>query len=214
MGLLATSTYAEVHVNTSIDAGFDNTKPSWTLDLDYSGDQFVVWRTPVSGGAVALLLVRGSDGRTVCTLADGSVVRGQLAVNSVIGGVSTVAVPVNFSLSTSGVWTTYATLPAMTTRGGYVQLIAETNLSVSGQGGGGGGMVAQRWLRDGANVLIRTQIVNTALSTFLPLSGIHVIDTACPAGSHTYVYQVLVQAPAALLGGSTAEGTLQAIEVG
>src|SRR5215469_4292539 len=148
----------DLWANAPFTPSYDGTKPSWLVRVDYTDDAFQISRSPPPGQSFTPLLQIWNDGKTYCTLSDKSVARPQLQVNGIIGGNTSVAVPSNFALGSAGTWTPYATLPAITTRGGFVWLVAQTNLSVTGPAGGA--LVAQRWLRDGSTVVItRTQIV-------------------------------------------------------
>src|SRR5215475_902833 len=209
----ATSGTFDSYGNNPGSPYFNNTLPTWLCRLNYVTDQFEVDRAPAPGTTYSTpFYIRGSDGRTVCTLADGSVTRPQLQVNGIIGASAFATVPTNFSLSQANTWQTYVTMPAMTTRGGVVWLVAETNLSVGGPVGGA--LVAQRWLRDGTPVIVRTQQMLGPGGVFAPLSGITMLDTNCPAGAHTYTYQILGQTGVGILSSGTAEGYLEAVEFG
>src|SRR5215475_83936 len=187
--------------------------PGYYLTLAYADDTgFKLFRRAPNTSTWTLIFQVKSDGKTYCTLADLSVTRPQLQVNGIIGASAFATVPTNFSLSQANTWQTYVTMPAMTTRGGVVWLVAETNLSVGGPVGGA--LVAQRWLRDGTPVIVRTQQMVGPGGVFAPLSGITMLDTNCPAGTHTYTYQILGQTGVGILSSGTAEGYLEAVEFG
>jgi hypothetical protein len=82
--VVAGTAYLDVIGNEPGTLNFDNTKPAWLSRLDYgTDDAFEVWRSPAPGTAfVKQFYVKGSDGKTYCTLADKSVLLGQLAVGA------------------------------------------------------------------------------------------------------------------------------------
>jgi len=208
----ASASSAEYHGNTTTSDSFDNTKPSWLTSLNYATDQFEIWRAPAPGTSWASpFQVRGSDGRTVCTLSDGSVGRGQIGVNAVWGPVSIGFPPANFNLSSPNVWSDYLTLgPPLTTRGGYVLLSADTNLSVNAPPAGG--ILQQRWLRDGAVVGTKSNLISS--STYVPVPSFSLIDIQAAAGTHTYKLQLQIQASMIVVGSGIADGSLSAVELG
>jgi hypothetical protein len=216
--LLAAIAYAEVQGNEPSTIAYINTDPTWLIRIAYDSaiDEFQVFHAPAPGTSFTKLFsVHGSDGKTYCTLADSSVLRGQIAVNAIFGNPVSVPAPASFSLSTGNVWTQYAGNVALTTRGGYVSLCANTDLSVGGPGVAGG-LVYQRWLRDGAVVIQqRGFLVSVAQGTYIPLPGINCLDYAAAAGAHTYVYQVYIGANMTVLGTSqSGNGFLEAVEIG
>jgi hypothetical protein len=214
MQLSAGATYAEVEVNLSGMPQYDASKPSWLVRLDYTGDNFEVWRAPAGTSNFAKLFSIAGYGRTICNLADLSVLRNQIAINAVGGAFAYVANPTGFSLSTPNVWTTYATLPSLTTRGGYVHLYAAPSLSVSIPSPGTGGLAQSRWIRDGALVVSNSPLVALASLEYVPLPGITWIDNGAAAGSHIYAYQVAVPPGGTMISSNVVDGGFQAHEIG
>jgi len=75
--------YAEFRGNYTGDNAFDNTKATWLTRLDYGNDAFLIVRAPAPGTSFSSpFQVRGSDGKTVCTLDDLSVLKAMLAVGA------------------------------------------------------------------------------------------------------------------------------------
>jgi hypothetical protein len=122
--------------------------------------------------------------------------------------------PVGFVLSAGGTasaWTTYATLPSLTTRGGAVHLVANPGSCVNA--GLAAGACAIRWLRDGAFVASATWTL-TAQGLLVPLPGLQWIDTVAPAGAHVYSYQVQAGANCTITSGQVSDGGFLAQEIG
>jgi hypothetical protein len=147
-------------------------------------------------------------------LVDGAVTRAKLAVNAANGALVYQPNPVGFVLSTANVWTTYATLPSLTTRGGAVLLLANPGTSVSVTLSGGN--CNTRWMRDGT--LVAAGPWNLALSggagSLLAMPGLHCIDGGPAAGAHVYVYQVLVGPNCVLTSPQVPDGGFFAMEIG
>jgi hypothetical protein len=211
--------------NTPTTPSVDNSKPAWMLRLDYgSADNLQVVRWPTPNGTAAFLLFLDNAGNlTITGKLDGaslknlSVARAQLAINAGNGAPVYVPSPNSFSLSTAGVWTTFATLPALTTRGGFVHLFASPCASVSMPGASGSAICSQRWLRDGTGVMSASFEVSSSPTTatgFTPVPGLHWLDTGAASGSHTYVYQVQVGVGCTMLSTNVADGGFIAAEIG
>lgn len=209
----STGQVIDLFANHPADQGYDGSKPTWLIRLDYTNDDFLVARAPPPGTAfVAILNVTGA-GLLVCTLANNSVNRNQLGVNAANGSAVTALSPSNFSVPTPNTWTTFVTMPSLTTRGGFVHLHANTNLNVNGPATGG--VVYQRWLRDLTPLFNRSFNVScTSAQQVVPLPGITWIDTSVPAGAHTYSYQVNVASGISVISSGVADGWFIAAEVG
>jgi len=79
----AGAAFTELRGNFVTDNAFDNTKPTWMARVNYGNDAFEIWRAPAPGTTFASpFSVRGSDGKTACTLADISVLKQMLAVGA------------------------------------------------------------------------------------------------------------------------------------
>jgi hypothetical protein len=211
--LLAAAGYFEMRCNLPNSPQYDNTLASWIIRGDYLDDVFQVLRAPPPGTAFTQLFGVHANGLADVVLAIGSVGRTQIAVNAVYGSPVAIPAPASFILSTANQWTQWASNVPITTRGGNVLLYADTDLSVTAPVGGA--FVWQRWLRDGTLVQQRAFNVAGAGGAFVPLPGINCMDYACPAGAHTYVYQVMVGPSMTIEGtGNTAGGFLEAVELG
>jgi hypothetical protein len=173
----------------------------------------------VSGAALASNSVGAAqiaDGSVgTAELGDLQVTRAKLAVNASSGLSVYVPNPTGFTLgggATATAWTTYATLPVLTTRGGAVLLFANPATSVTADVNAG--VCNTRWLRDGVQVATSSWLAVVPSPNTVPLPGLNWIDTAAPAGGHAYVYQVLAGAHAAIVSSSQVDGGFFAMEIG
>lgn len=209
--LTAATNYFEIEANISGQQGYDASKPTWLVRVDYNSDAFAMYRAPAGTTTFTQVFLVTGAGILTTNLADSSVYRNHLAVNAIFGSAAPVSVapPTNFVLTTGNVWTTLATLPSLTTRGGFVFLNANHDCSISSPAGGA--VASQRWLRDGVSVA--TWPFQAATTVYTPFPGINFIDNP-PAGAHVYSYQMQVQAGAAILSSNVPGGLLQAVEVG
>jgi len=165
-----------------------------------------------TGSVGAAQILDGSIGTV--ELADGAVTRAKLAVNGTLAppGVF-VSNPSGFALNTAGVWTNYATLPSLTTRGGAVLLLANPASSVLG--GVAGGICNTRWLRDGTPLAASPWLVSApAGNTATPLPGVTWLDLNAPAGAHVYSYQVQAGASCSIVSPPQSDGGFFALEIG
>lgn len=169
-----------VNSNAAGAALDDVAKASWQINVG-GGDALTVYRAPATAGAPAFassLSVRGSDGKTVCTLADLSVLRAMIAVGHTVNNFQWVSMPTSFSIPATSVWTQIAITPAMVSRGGYVLLLANPGLvSVFG-----GATTAYLQLRMD-NTAIASMKIASSVSQAMP--GINAFF-ASTVGSHTY----------------------------
>ena len=216
--IVTASTYADFQGNTTTVNAFDNTKASWIARLNYGADIFEIDRAPAPGTAWSLLFsVRGSDGRTVCTLADASVTQPMLAVGAAIGGRAFLAVPVGSPAPPVGVWTTYVTLPNLTTRGaagGNALVMLHANHGLAVYGPPGGAVVYQRWLRNGVQVAAMANLIANSSSDREALPGVSFVDLAPSGTVLSYAYQLFVQTGINLLASGDVQGGFLAQEVG
>jgi hypothetical protein len=169
----------------------------------------------VTGGVIApnsvgsVEVIDGSLG--TAELADGAVTRAKLAATATSGLSVSAANPTGFVLSTAGVWTTYVTLPSLTTRGGPVLLLANAATSVTALSAAAA--CNARWLRDGASIAAVSWFLCAPAPNAVALPGLHWIDVA-PAGAHVYVYQVLAGTAATIVSSPQAATGFLAMEIG
>jgi len=211
--MYATAGTFDSYGNDPNSPAFDNTKPSWLCRLNYTGDQFEVWRSVPPGTSYAAnFWIRGSDGRTVCNLSDGSVARNHIAPNAPCGGPVYVNIPVNTTWGSGGAlgWTTVASL-SITTRGGSVALFVSSNLA--GSGPAGGGNISVRWLRDNT-----TQVTGANYKVsgggYAAIPGPAWFDGAPGAGAHTYAFQIALDPNCFVTSSNLGGGGILAMEVG
>jgi hypothetical protein len=164
----------------------DTTQPSWTLALG-GGDQASLSHEDAAGNASTPFVVRGSDGKTVCTLADKSVTTPMLALGASVRQIVPATVPLSYALVGGNAWTDVATV-AITTTGGPVVVIVS----------------AGWWVVAPANTdtfcmtgLARDQVTPNIVAgerhvlvpgtgnLIVPLAALVGVDTP-PAGLHTY----------------------------
>jgi hypothetical protein len=132
----------------------DPAKPSWEMLLRADTDAFEVRRTSPANAFTTPLVVRGSDGKTICTLDNNSVQRQMIAASHAVWQYSATAAPANYTCP-AGAWTRYITGPTITTRGGLCMMIVSSALQMAGGAGseayvglyntGGWGNTAIRW---------------------------------------------------------------------
>lgn len=209
VALVAESGMCDLWANNVNMNGYNAAKPSWLIRLDFTGDQFTVYRAPAGSSSYTALLWVTNAGVLNASYPAGFVNRGLLGVNAVNSGAVFVNAPNNFQLTTTG-WTTFATLPAFTTRGGYVHLWSAASLTVVGPAGGG--YAWQRWLCDGGAVIQTSQLISS--TAYVPLPNLSWLHNPA-AGSHTYVLQVAVDPNMTMMSGANASGGgLLAVEIG
>jgi hypothetical protein len=156
----------------------DTAQPSWTIAVSNPADALSVAHEDAAGTATTPFQVRGSDGKTVCTLADASVLRAMIAVGHTVNNFQSVAMPTSFSIPATSVWTQIAITPAMVSRGGYVLLLANPGLvSVFG-----GATTAYLQLRMDGSAVASMKIASS-VSQAMPGINAFFVSTA---GSHTY----------------------------
>jgi len=81
-GIGAGTSFVDLQGNFAGSSGYDNTKPQWFVRADYGNDQVSAVRIDTGNNSTTPFYVKGSDGKTYCTLADGSVQRLALALGS------------------------------------------------------------------------------------------------------------------------------------
>ena len=166
-------------------------------------------------GTQAWVTVARIDGAAYlfATLAPLSVTRAALAVNAPNSPCVFGSTPATFILTTANVWTTVATLPSLTTRGGFVHLHA--NHGLSGSGPLSATPCKQRWLRDAQPLASSPFTLAQASSGVAPIPGVcNIVDITCPAGAHAYTYQVWAAPGCTITGPPSTDGLFQAVEIG
>jgi len=90
-GQLSTaSNTLDLLANSQGSPSYDNSKPSYMVRLDYTADQATLFRAPAGSPTTWAFpfYVKGSDGKTYCTLADKSVALGQLAIGAALQSIA------------------------------------------------------------------------------------------------------------------------------
>lgn len=206
--VIASNTYLDYQANPVGSPSYDNTKPSWLIRLDYSTDEFQVLRAPPPGTAWAYVFRMAADGHFVTPVA-----RASLGVNAISGAAVTAYCPANFALGGPSGWTTVASLPSLTTRGGFVHIHA--NHTLAGYGVPGGVICNQRILRDLTPIVTTSfNIASPDFHTIAPWPALSIVDTGVAAGSHVYTHQVIVGSGATVMSVGTNDGLYMAIEIG
>jgi hypothetical protein len=99
----------------------DNAKQGWMLDLSQTSDLASIFhKAPGTSTITTPLQIRGSDGKTVCTLADSSITRGMVAAGHGFRQVWTTPTAVNGSTSGAN-WTNFVNL-SINTSGGLLMV--------------------------------------------------------------------------------------------
>jgi hypothetical protein len=145
-------------------------------------------------------------------LADGAVTRAKLAATATSGLSVSAANPTGFVLSTAGVYTTYVTLPTLTTRGGPVLLLANAATSVTALVSAAA--CNARWLRDGVSIAAASWLLCSPSPNTVPLPGLHWLDIGYSPGDHVYSYQVLAGTGATIVSSPQAVIGFFAVEIG
>jgi len=138
--------------------------------------------------------VKGSDGKTYCTLADNSITAAMLASPAAIRDAKAITAPTSFTTSTTATWETVCTTPAVTVpANSNVWVISAVSLIYFA--GSGSNVVYLRIMRDATAAEIYKNrwdvgFVGQAGTTQWPLPMLVAYDNTAPAGSHTYTLQV------------------------
>lgn len=121
--------------NGSAWAQDDATKAGWTSA--FNTDNYEITRWGAGGTPVGTpLQVKGSDGKTYCTLADKSVTGAMLAVQAATRGQPAVVVPA-FSNVTANTWLKIVDIPSYTPRGGMCLIHAMFSGFITANSSGG-----------------------------------------------------------------------------
>jgi hypothetical protein len=173
----------------------DNAKQGWMLDLSQTSDLASIFhKAPGTSTITTPLQIRGSDGKTVCTLADNSITKAMVSANNGIrqftsGWISgSPSLPVN-------TWTQVGALTLNGILGGLVEIFVSLPLSYA-SGSGAAHFYVGVW-RDGApgvgGLLIgsTSRYMQTSAGVmYFPVPPIMCFDYTT-AGNHTwycYVY--------------------------
>jgi hypothetical protein len=167
----------------------DATKPSWMLYLDPNGDTIIAHRLAnAASGATTNQFVCRADGKTVCTLADGSVTGPMLVPGATLRAAAAASLTANFN--TNNVTNTLITAGSvtLTTSGGMVLVAVSGGLTYAGAGGGAPYIAL---FRDAAQLTVYQVIpaASTGGTLALPLPNISVLEQS-PAGTHVYTVKV------------------------
>jgi hypothetical protein len=171
----------------------DATKPSWTLNLDGTNDNLNVARTAPGGATTAPFQVRGSDGKTVCTLADGSVANVMTAPGITVRQAATSGSPTaGASYTGNSTWQLVCTTGSITVRANARVLLCNLCSLV-----GVFGVTTATYLGigiDGGQANIYTQSWNVGTGFVYPTQTI--ITNALAAGAHNFSVWVWASAGA------------------
>ena len=194
----------------------DLTKASWALHIDAENNAFnVVQRAPgaAAGAGTIPFQVRGSDGKTLCSLADTSVLNGMLAVGAAVRQVQPLAMPVGLTIAgPSGFFTAFA-FPSLTTRGGLVAIVGTIGWRLLMAAGNY--HIGFAWQRDGATLPGSAMNFETGANSAcaIPMPTPLLVDTTAPAGAHVYWLVAVVDvAGASLIFDGQNAGTLFLVE--
>lgn len=166
--------------------------PSYAFRIGIA-DDMTLFRAP-AGSPTAftqLFQVKGSDGKTYCTLADGSVAKGMLGAGAAYRNYWVGAIPNSFN--SNNVVNTFVTIAscAVTLSGGLVLLLGHYGLQYSGATGIA---VYLAYFCDGAQLGISKWVPGATTGGILvyPLPCVSSLDAGRPAGAHTYYLKCYV----------------------
>jgi hypothetical protein len=170
----------------------DAAKHSWNVHMRCDTDQYLVTHAPAGSTTLTTMLeVRGTDGKTYCTLADLSVTRPMLAANTAWQNTYVQALTAGFVSTTINTWLNVVTVSGVTTRGGAVLILVTPGFSVIP--GPAPVAVVQAIYRDGTATTgtlvgqVASQAQASAGTITMPLPAFTVWDTPI-AGAHTYTF--------------------------
>lgn len=196
---LGSQSWAGLSVNDWYDGSAwhqdDPTLPSWHVIPYGTGDSFIVERRPASNGTSATpFQVKGSDGKTYCTLADASVTGNMIVPNGVFHQYGAAGAPNSFS-SNAAAWTTVVNVVIQVRATGCVVLLM-SSVGLMYVGNNTATPLYVAWFRDGT--LLNSASWNSGASgtglTTMPLPPIWGYDVNATPGAHTYAYSVFVGA--------------------
>jgi len=168
--------------------------PSWAFKLDMASDQALIYRRAANAaaGTVTNPFRVQNDGKTYCTLADGSVTRLMTAAGTPCGNTAVLNVNAGFSTSTYNTWVDVVVLPAITVRANSaVMLFANHGLCYNALGNQQT-RGSQRFLRNGVAVHTDLGWKFGAAGTFaIPNCAIY--DNPGAAGTYTYSFQIYLE---------------------
>ncbi len=168
----------------------DAAQPAWQFVIAPTATTLAV--TNAAGTTTTPFVVQGSDGKTVCTLADGSVVKGMLAAGATLWSGSAAIIPASFSTGAAA-WTTVASVVVAVRASGCPVLLLNS-ASLRYVGSQTANTIYIGWMRDGG-LLIQSRCDFSApvagFSTW-PLPPITHYDNGASAGNHTYALAIYV----------------------
>jgi hypothetical protein len=208
------TTYAEFAGNPTLSGGYDSAQPTVLARCNYGGDAFEVWRRAPSGGAwTSPLVVRGSDGKTVCTLADGSIARGMIGVGQSVRALADFPVDPTWTLPSKNAWNVFTT-GVYAAVGGFALLLVDPAWMYSAASSTGTGAWVQV-LIDGTTVVYQRLYRAAASMAVVPMPGFACFPSL-PAGSRTIQVRVFCETNASVQmsadGAQVNAGTIRLIE--
>jgi hypothetical protein len=203
--LVASSTGDALYLtgNAAMNAGStawvqdDVAKPSWIVTADSTTDQAILGRLAAGGTYTAPLAVKGSDGKTYCTLADASVTLPMLAPGVAVRTPVSAAFPTGYGWSTLSTWAAVVSVN-ITTRGGWVMVFNTPALSMSPATSLSRIFLvitrgATKAAGTGTDVAVCSIPLQAPAGTMMPLPTICCWDHP-PAGAQVYYYNININA--------------------
>jgi len=189
---------ADRYYNLDLNAPWgpqDLTKPSWQMSFDHTNDQFLIWRRAANAAAGTVtnpFMVRGSDGKTVCSLADQMVTRNMIVQANSFWAGSNAAIPVSFSTAAAA-WTVVASV-SVSVRGTGTLVLVFSTAGLRYIGSMSANTVYLSWMRDGSIFTSWSYDFSGAVSGFwvFTLPVLAFFDNNAPTGNHTYALAVYV----------------------
>jgi hypothetical protein len=194
--------------DTAVGTQDDATKPSWELLLRTDNDVIDFRRAPAGGTSGVLMSLRGSDGRLVASLADGSVTNAMLAPGAAVRQVTSVNGTPSASYTGNSTWQAVCTTPGIAIRNGARVFIIPM-LSLVGVFGAGTTFYYGIGM-DGATANLQQQNWTTGVSLVMPTPFIF-LTNAIAGGTHTFTFWVWASGGAIAL--TSAPGTMFVYEL-
>jgi Collagen triple helix repeat (20 copies) len=173
------------NLNAAGTALDDTTKAAWQINLGGS-DAIGVFRAPPTAGTPTYAQLLGLDNAGNMMLMSGKLIGG-----ATVGARQQIGPPSGFSTSTYNTWVVVATLPAITTKGGPVFLLANHGLHYAQVSSTPSAAVILNWYRSGTSTIVSQsgKYGGAIVSAVFPLSG---FDFP-PAGTYTYDLRVYLE---------------------
>jgi hypothetical protein len=209
--LVGTQGSCDVGINNAW-APQDATKPSWQISQSSAGDALAVYRraaNAAAGTTTQPFQIRGSDGRTVCNLANNSINRGHIVPDNAIRNAWAVNFPNAYTVPKLS-WVPLATV-STTTSGGRILMCAQIGWQfLTGAGAARGFYVG--WQFDGAWVAYAYyNPTTTPVNTVGMMPSMTMVGGPWAAGAHTQTLVVYTENDLAALT-SSAAGTWYLLE--